>query len=103
MKIIWSDTALKQLEDLYDYYKLNASVQVAIKMSKTIVEASLQLGKAPLIGTKEPLLQDRKFEYRYIVVKKSYKLIYRIENQIVFIISVFDCRQNPNKLEKLSE
>jgi toxin ParE1/3/4 len=103
MKIIWSDTALKQLEDLYDYYKLNASVRVARNISKTIVEASLQLNKSPLIGTKEPLLQDRKFEYRYIVVKKNYKLIYRIDSQIIFVISVFDCRQNPIKLENLSE
>ena len=51
VKILWSYTALSQLEDIYDYYKI----------------------------------------------------IYRLNDRLVKIISVFDCRQNPAKIEKLGD
>jgi len=31
VKILWSDTALSQLEDFYDYYKIKASPTLARK------------------------------------------------------------------------
>jgi len=51
----------------------------------------------PQIGPKEPLLGDYEFEYRFLV-KKNYKIIYRLDNNIVRVISVFDTRQNPSKI-----
>ena len=29
VKIFWSDSALSQLEDIYDYYKVKASITIA--------------------------------------------------------------------------
>jgi hypothetical protein len=42
-------------------------------------------------------LKDRKFIYRFIVVR-NYKIIYWIEDNYIKIASVFDTRQNPNKI-----
>ncbi len=102
VKILWSDTSLAQLQEIFDYYNYKAGITVAKKIVKGIVKKSLLLESNPLIGVKESLLADRAFEYRFIIEKK-YKIIYRFSDNIVRVVSVFDCRQNPQKLEKINE
>lgn len=102
VKIFWSDTALSQLEDIYDYYKVKASIAIARKLVKSIIEKTIILELNPLIGEKELLLAERPFEYRFLI-EKNYKIIYRFNDKQVKIVSVFDCRQNPEKIGKLIE
>lgn len=100
VKVLWSDTSLAQLQDIFDYYMLRAGTTVATKIVKELVERSFILETNPLIGVKEQLLVKRQFEYRFIVVN-NYKIIYRFNNNIARIVSVFDCRQNPHKMEEV--
>ena len=102
IKVFWSDRSIAQLQAIFDYYQLKASKTVAKKIIKGIVKKSLLLKSNPLIGVKEPLLANRSYEYRF-VIEKNYKIIYRFNDNIAIIISVFDCRQNPQKLEKMNE
>ncbi|NOU20067.1 MAG: type II toxin-antitoxin system RelE/ParE family toxin [Bacteroidales bacterium] len=100
VKVLWSDTSLAQLQDIFDYYNFRASTAVARKIVKGIVKKSILLESNPLIGVKEPLLAGRLFEYRFII-ENNYKIIYSFSDNIVRIVSVFDCRQNPQKIEKI--
>jgi plasmid stabilization system protein ParE len=102
VRVLWTDSALSQLEDIYDYYKIKASPRIAKKLVKTLVEETIILESNPLIGVKEPLLSERPYEYRFLV-KSNYKIIYRFNENLIRIISVFDCRQNPKKIEKNAE
>jgi len=102
VKVLWSDTSLVQLQEIFDYYSFKASPNVARKIIKGIVKKSILLESNPLIGVKEPLLVDRPFEYRFIV-ETNYKIIYRFNDNIARIVSVLDCRQNPHKLERIDE
>ncbi len=102
VKVLWSDTSLVQLEDIFDYYSYKANSTVARKIIKKIVKKSILLESNPLIGLKEPLLVDRPFEYRFIL-EANYKIIYRFNDDIARIVSVFDCRQNPKKLDRIEE
>ena len=97
IKILWTENAINQLEQIFDYYKYRASVEVARKIILQILDRTILLEKNPLIGVKEPLLLNRKNEYRYLV-EGNYKIIYWIEDNYVKISSVFDCRQNPLKM-----
>lgn len=55
----------------------------------------------PYLGFKEPILTDNPKEYRSLV-EGYYKIIYCIENeQYIRIVTIFDCRQSPDKLNKL--
>ncbi|HED06727.1 MAG TPA: type II toxin-antitoxin system RelE/ParE family toxin [Ignavibacteria bacterium] len=98
LKVFWTDTALEQLENIFDYYKVNVSINIAKKIIKQIVNKTIQLEKTPRIGQKEPLLESRKNEYRYLVID-NYKIIYWIDNNFVKIATVFDTRQNPTRLK----
>ena len=98
VKIFWTDLAIDQLEQIFDFYKYKASIDVARKIIMQIIDRTILLEKNPLLGTREPLLTDRKKEYRYLV-EGNYKIIYWIEDNYIKINSVFDCRQNPIKIE----
>jgi plasmid stabilization system protein ParE len=102
IRVLWTDSALSQLEDIYDYYKIKASHKIAKKLVKTLIEETIVLESNPLIGVKEPLLSERSYEYRFLV-KNNYKIIYRFNENLIRIISVFDCRQNPKRIEKIAE
>ena len=98
LKVSWTETAIEQLENIFDYYKYNATLKVAQNIVNKIVDRSIQLETQPFCGQLEDLLKKRKKEYRYIV-EDNYKIIYWIEDKYVKIAAVFDTRQNPEKIE----
>lgn len=102
IKILWSDSALTELEVIFDYYKAKASSDIARNLVKSIIQKTQILESNPFLGVKEPLLSERSFEYRYLV-EKNYKIIYRFNDNIIRINTVFDCRQNPAKLGELKD
>lgn len=99
VKILWTELAINQLEQIFDFYKYNANTEVARKIVSQIVDKTILLEKNPFIGAKEPLLANRKKEYHYLV-EGNYKIIYWKENNYVKINSIFDCRQNPIKIKE---
>lgn len=100
-KIIWSEFAETQLDEIYAYYKQNAGQRAAQKLLHEIINEPKKLIQSPQIGQEEELLKERKINYRYLVFK-NYKLIYSIdtENGFIKIADVFDTRQNPPKLKR---
>ncbi|MFZ4740221.1 MAG: type II toxin-antitoxin system RelE/ParE family toxin [Bacteroidales bacterium] len=97
VKVFWTEFAINQLEQIFDYYKYTESLKVSKKIISGIIDSTILLERNPLIGRREPLLENRKKEYRFIV-KRNYKIIYFAEGNYVNVSSVFDCRQNPIKI-----
>lgn len=97
--VLWSDSAISDLQDIHDYYLAKASLKVAKRIVNSLVDKSELLSKNPRIGQTEDLLKYKKEEIRYLV-EGNYKIVYVIEVQIVFIATIFDCRQDPVKLSK---
>ncbi len=100
IKILWSEFALNQLEQIFDYYKYKTNINLAKEIVSKIIDRTILLEINPQIGTKEPLLENQGKEFRYLV-EGNYKIIYLISLNYIHIISVFDCRQNPDKIKKL--
>jgi plasmid stabilization system protein ParE len=101
-KILWTDSAINQLKDIFDYHLVKASPSIAQKLTQKIIDATIILENNPKSGRKEDLLIKRPQEFRFIIVK-NYKIIYWIDYEYSFInISmVFDTRQNPSKIAKV--
>jgi toxin ParE1/3/4 len=94
--VIWTDFALKQLDLIYTYHR-SFSEKTAQKIVSQLLTSADRLQKHPLMGPKEELLQSSSSSYRYII-SGNYKIIYKIAQGVVFIIDVFDTRQNPVKI-----
>ena len=98
-QIIWTNFAISELKNIYLYYRMVATAQVADKIRKSIFDGTKPLIKQPLIGAIEENLIELGQEHRYVVVG-NYKIIYRLIHDNVYITEIFDCRQNPQKMKK---
>ncbi len=101
LTVYWTQFAEEKLEDIFEYYSLKANLKVAHKLVDGIINHSTKLEKSPFIGQKEMLLAGRLQEFRYLVYK-NYKIIYWInfDKKQIEIVNIFDCRQNPEEIEK---
>nr|WP_206669076.1 type II toxin-antitoxin system RelE/ParE family toxin [Flavobacterium pectinovorum] len=86
---------------MFDYYKKEASLDVARKLVLSISKETVKLKDQPVIGQKEDLLIDHPKEIRYLVFK-NYKIIYwiNLEKNSVEILDVFDTRQDPINIKR---
>lgn len=100
ISIEWSELSEKQLKDIFDYISIEASTRIARKLVNKIIDKVTILENNPFAGPKEELLIDYPDDFRYIVVN-NYKIIYRKKDNVITIASVFDCRQNPEKIKKI--
>ncbi|MEI6141510.1 MAG: type II toxin-antitoxin system RelE/ParE family toxin [Mariniphaga sp.] len=100
MRIEWSELSERQLKDIFDYYSIEVSPRIARKVINRILNRVTLLESNPFAGPKEDLLSHYTEEYRYLV-ESNYKIIYWNKQNIVTIASVFDCRQNPEKIKKI--
>ena len=95
--VVWSDSAIEELRSIYDYLYFMASQRVADKISNAIVDKTLLLEQTPRVGQKEDLLTHLNKEIRYLI-EGNYKIVYWIDDDIISIATVFDCRMDPKKL-----
>ena len=102
IRIEWSELSERQLKDIFDYYSIKASPRIARNIINRIISRVSVLKKNPLSGVKEDLLNQYSEDFRFLI-QGNYKILYwKYENQIT-IASVFDCRQNPQKLDRIEE
>lgn len=99
MKVFWTKLALDSLSDIYHYYKNSVSENIACNIRDSILSSTNQLEKHSLSGQIEEFLMDLNEGHRYII-RGNYKVIYKIQNQKVYVTDVFDTRQSPDKILK---
>jgi len=99
LTVYWTQFAEDKLNDIFEYYKFKAGIKVAQTLVNEIIDISLTLEFNAFGGQKEELLSERPENFRYLIFK-NYKIIYWIEEerQIIYVSTLFDTRQNPEKL-----
>ena len=101
LEIYWTDFSKKELKNIFDYYKEEASLNVARNLVLGITKEAAKLKKHSTIGQEEELLDKDSRDFRYLVFK-SYKIIYwvNLEKNRIEVFDVFDTRQNPIKIKR---
>ncbi len=97
MKIVWTDFASSTLQEIFNYYSKKASRKIANEIKSRIFAATKVLPRQPQLGQEELTLIKLNQGHRYIV-EGNYKIIYRIKDEDIIITDVFDCRQDPVKM-----
>lgn len=90
-EIVWSERALKELEQAIEYLENNFTNKELRKLSLEIERNLNIISKNPLVFSK-----SEKFYIRKVVIAKFNTLYYKIENEKIEIISFFSNRQDPN-------
>ena len=96
-EVVWTEPALEDLNQVFEYYRSHYSETSAVKIFNVLVDAADSLLPFPDMAPKEELLRHRREGFRALV-QGHYKIIYYIENDIVQIAMIWDCRQNPIRL-----
>jgi plasmid stabilization system protein ParE len=101
MVIYWTDKAKQHLHNIFDYYAEVASSKIASKLVADITTATYPLAKFPQMAPVESALVEFPQEFRSLLVRKKYKVIYFVENESIHIVAVWNCRQNPDNLKNV--
>ncbi len=94
--VIWSDRAWEDLETIFDLIAINSQIQ-AEKQVFRILDRAEQLSSQPLSGPLQPEI-DPELKARYFV-QDNYKIIYFIADEKIVVDTIFDTRQDPEKLK----
>lgn len=98
-KVVWTASARNELALIYQYLLDNTSVSIALNLIQDILDVS-QLEQFPQSGTIENNLAKLPGEYRCLIRgRNNYKIIYRIDGDIVYIVDIFDCRKDPEQMK----
>lgn len=95
-KVIWSEEAFNDLDNIYDFIALNSLKGASLTIGR-ILSRTKQLETFPRSGSIVEALHSEN-EYRYLV-EGNYKIIYRPAQEVVFVETVFDTRQSPLELD----
>ena len=101
-KVKWTSNAKEDLLNIVDYIKKD-SLSSARKIYEQIKEKAQSSNFFPLRGRVVPeLLKEGITIYRELIVE-PWRVMYKIENDTVYIMAIFDSRQNKNGLVLLDQ
>ncbi len=99
MKVEWLEPAKQQVQEIFKYLESVAGERTARKMTRKIIESTRVLAHNPRGGEREWLLEDQPEEFRRLV-EGAHKIVYYIEDEIVKIVAIWDCRRDPSDMRR---
>lgn len=97
MTEVWTDYAEWQKDQISDYIYANFGKRSEQKFIQQVEEAVDMLLRYPTSGPLDPLFADRTKAYRSIIVGGRSKMVYLIDGDIIYIVAIWDCRQDPEE------
>jgi len=97
-EIRWHESAREHLRKIFEFNFDNMSETYAYSLLGDVLDEVQGLESTPKKGAPELLLEGRKYEYRHLVVRKNYKVIYFLVEDEAHIVAIWDVRQNPQTL-----
>ncbi len=96
MKLVWHKEAKEALRDTATYIRRHFGQKVRARFRAEVALVETFLISNPRMGIVEPLLANRKKEYRSFVIGKLNKIVYYIEDDTIHIADFWDTRREPN-------
>jgi toxin ParE1/3/4 len=92
-EVIWSHIAENDLINIIEYIAVD-NISNAVKIFKKIKKKAASLYHSPERGRIVPELRDHAiFQYRELIIP-PWRIIYRISDKNIYVLSVLDSRQN---------
>jgi len=93
-KVVWSSEAVENLEKIIAYLEEKWSEKEIKKFIKKLEKQISVIKKQPLSFPKSQLIEARKS-----VLSKQTIIYYKVFEDVIYIVTIFDNRQNPEKLK----
>ena len=93
-KIVWTNTAQNDRKEIFSYWsKRNKSTLYSLKLNHLFKEALKAVSLHPQIG------KLTNYQNARVKIVRDYLIVYRIYDEYISVISIWDGRQNPLKFE----
>ena len=96
----WTNTAQRHWIEQLEYCAKTFGETAASEFIKNTDEKIERICKFPESGTREPLLKEKDKVFRYVLINKRIKLIYRFDEELqtVYIEDVWNIKMDPEHL-----
>ena len=91
--VFWTKTSQEDLNSIIDYI-FDDNIDQALNIFKKIKKNGDDLNKFPYRGRVVPELKLHNIENYREIITNPWRIIYRVEDDKVYILSVFDGRRN---------
>ena len=81
-----------------EYIRKKFGLKYKRKFVQDVDQTVRMLMRSPNAGSFEELLSDLPMDYRSFVVNHLSKIIYRIQDDVIYIVDFWDVRRNPETL-----
>jgi plasmid stabilization system protein ParE len=92
-QIVWNKRASRQLAELQSYLQNEFGEKTAQAFTYRIFKFLELLGQYPQIGT----LENPEKDIRGFLLHRHTTILYKQQKEVIYILALFDNRQNPNK------
>ncbi len=96
-KVQWTSNAKEDLLNIVDYIKQD-SVESARKVYKLIKDKAHSSNFFPFRGRVVPELQKQGITIYRELIENPWRIMYKVESETVYIMAIFDSRQNVEEL-----
>jgi len=92
-KVVWTKTAQQNRKEIYTYWNnKNKSTNYSNLLNNAINRTLKLLTEYPRLGKSTKIKNVR------VKILKDYLIIYEFNTKEIIVLSIWDTRQNPNKL-----
>ena len=102
MRVRWNKQSKEQLLRTASYIRHEFGQVTMDDFMKEVKRTNKLMSKNPYIGPVEPLLSDLPIEYHSIVFSNINKVIYRIVDNHIEVVALWDTRREPQKQIELT-
>ena len=95
LKIRWTEEATKNLEGIIVYLETNWTTKELIKFFQKFEKQLIILSNFPEAYS----ISQKKRRIHRCVLTKNLSIYYKVTNDSIFLLSLFDTRQDPAKLK----
>ncbi|MEQ9300324.1 MAG: type II toxin-antitoxin system RelE/ParE family toxin [Cyclobacteriaceae bacterium] len=100
MKVTYTDQSIDSLQESLDFATEEQELPLgkASELKSRLFNRAESLVLNPYRGQREEYLQHLKEDHRRII-EGHFKIIYKVENEVIYITDFFDSRQKPEKMK----
>ena len=95
MRSKWNIEARASLRQTGHYIKARFGIKAKREFMQKVEETEQLLMRFPSLGPIDPLFADRPVAYRSVNINGLSKMVYRAEDDIIYIAAFWDCRREP--------
>jgi plasmid stabilization system protein ParE len=97
MRVRFTQTSRNRLKEIYQYYLDKSQREAGRKIGAKIRATIKRLIDFPYLGPEDEFSKSLGLEHRYLI-EGHYKIIYRIVDNEILVVEIFDTRQDPDKM-----